>query len=388
MPRLSNLMEEGTILRWLKTDGADVQRGDDLVEIETDKANMICEADASGRLEITAPEGATRPVGSTIAYIGDRDPVAVTGSPIETSSTSPEPGLTPTTSSHSPSSPAVNASPVARRLAQRLGVDLTAIRGSGAGGRILTEDVESAATSAHADATASRHDSRGQVTRVEVSKAQKIIADRMVDAKRDAPEFTLTKTVDMTDAVAARALLADPDGAPPPSLNDFIVKAAALALREFPRVNGSFRDGAFELYERINIGVAVDAPDTLLVPVIFDADKKTVEEIAEQTRSVAARARNGQLTPAELDGGTFTVSNLGMMGVDSFSAIINHGQAAILAVGSVQPVPVLADGKLTERQQLTLTLTCDHRNLYGAEAARFMARVAELLRSSAALSQI
>jgi pyruvate dehydrogenase E2 component (dihydrolipoamide acetyltransferase) len=207
----------------------------------------------------------------------------------------------------------------------------------------------------------------------------------MAESRATVPDFELRCEVDMSQAVAVREqlrALCDP----PPSYNDLIVKAAALALTEYPRVNGSYRDAEFESFPRVNIGIAVAAQDALVVPTIFDADRKTVAEIAAESRSLAARVRDGSVTPGDLSGGTFSISNLGMFGVDSFSAVINPPQAAILAVGSLKPRPLVdAAGAVVARPTINLTLACDHRILYGADGARFLARVRELLEQPVAL---
>ena len=199
----------------------------------------------------------------------------------------------------------------------------------------------------------------------------------MAESKATAPDFVMTLEVDMDEAVEFREQLkaAAGDG-PAPSFNDFVIKAAALALRDFPRANGAYRDGQFELYSRVNVGVAVAGQDALVVPTVFDADRKSLGTIAAEARRLAERVRDGKITPPELSAGTFTISNLGMYGIRRFVAVINPPQAAILAVGELSPKPVVRDGEVVIRNTLELTLTCDHRILYGAEAAEFLARSA------------
>jgi pyruvate dehydrogenase E2 component (dihydrolipoamide acetyltransferase) len=207
----------------------------------------------------------------------------------------------------------------------------------------------------------------------------------MAESRATVPDFELRCEVDMTAAVELRGRLRDVAD-PVPSYNDFVVKAAALALREFPRVNASYRDGAVETYERVNVGIAVAAEDALVVPNIFDADRLSLGEIARKSRELATRVRGGSISPGELSGGTFTVSNLGMFGIDSFSAVINPPQAAILAVGSLKPrAVVLESGDVAARPTILLTLACDHRVLYGADGAKFLSRVRELLERPDAL---
>jgi pyruvate dehydrogenase E2 component (dihydrolipoamide acetyltransferase) len=211
----------------------------------------------------------------------------------------------------------------------------------------------------------------------------------MAESKATVPEFTLSTEVDMEAAVALRAQLravAGAEGATTPSYNDMVVKACAIALREHPRANGAYRDGRFELYSRVNVGVAVAAQDSLVVPTVFDADQKGLGEIARETRTLAERVRAGAVTPPELSGGTFTVSNLGMFGIQSFTAVINAPQAAILAVGAMTPRAVVRDGEIVARHAMTVTLACDHRILYGADAAEFLGRVRGLLEQPIALA--
>lgn len=364
MPKLSDSMNEGTIVRWLKRSGDSITTGEELVEIETDKATVTYDAEASGTLTIVAEDGETMPVGAVIARIGSDD-----------ASSAPAPAAG--NGARGARRPRAKASPVARRLARQLGVDPSELTGSGPGGRIVKRDVE-AASSATAEPAAATG-AKGQVRVLEASSVQLTIARRMAEAKATIPEFTLTTEVAMDAALDARGQLNRPDADLAPSINDFVIKACALALRRHPRVNGSYRDGHFELYERVNIGVAVAAREALLVPTVFDADTKSLGRIAAETRELAERARAARLTPPELSGGTFTVSNLGMFGVTQFTAILNPPQAAILAVGSVQQRVVFADGKAVSRHVMTMTLTCDHRILYGADAAVFLSDVRELL---------
>jgi pyruvate dehydrogenase E2 component (dihydrolipoamide acetyltransferase) len=418
MPRLSDTMEEGTILRWLKRDGDELQRGEELVEIETDKATMTYESDQEGILEIVASEGDTLAVGELIAHVGDGAPVAsgaVASASVEGR---------------------VKASPLARRIAQESGVDLGSLKGSGPGGRIVKADVvgdggatempgqavtpadgaaddgDGAVHPEHATPAAGAQtpaaggptqaasieervaSAKGETTIVALSRTQQTIARRMAESKATIPHFTLAAEVDMGACVRLRTELkrlapAEPGGAgqtDAPTYNDMIVKAAALALREHPRANGSYRDGALQLHSRINVGVAVAAEDALVVPTIFDAEEKSLGEISRETRAVAERVRAGTVTPPELGGGTFTVSNLGMYGVSSFTAIINPPQVAILSVGSLEARALVRDGEIVAGHTITLTLACDHRILYGADAALFLKRIRELLETPSALT--
>jgi pyruvate dehydrogenase E2 component (dihydrolipoamide acetyltransferase) len=373
LPKLSDTMEEGTIVRWLVADGAEVERGQEIVEIETDKATMSYEAESSGVIHHAAAEGDTFPVGAVIAQVlaaDGRVPVVV---PVAVA-------------------PRAKASPVARRLAAELDVDLTALAGSGRGGRIVKRDVEAASSNGAGDGAGARAaperrveapaapgSAKGTVESQELSRVQTLIARRMAEAKATMPEFTLTADVDMDDAVRLRAELKALEPERAPSFNDLVVKACARALRRHPRANGAYRDGRFELYERVNVGVAVAAADALVVPTIFDADRKSLGVVAAESRALASRARENKLTPPELAGGTFTVSNLGMFGIASFTAVLNPPQAAILAVGALEQRAVVRDGRLTVGHRMTVTLTCDHRILYGADAAAFLAEIRDEL---------
>jgi pyruvate dehydrogenase E2 component (dihydrolipoamide acetyltransferase) len=289
------------------------------------------------------------------------------------------------------------ASPVARRIAREQGVDLGNLSGSGPGGRIVKADVEAASTPGatpaaaeppRAAAPADVATAKGDVQVQELTRTQQVIARRMAEAKATVPEFTLEAEIDMDAAVRAREELKAMAGedAVVPSYNDMIVKASALALREFPRANGAYRDGHWELYSRVNVGVAVAGQDSLVVPVVFDADTKSLGEIARETRALSGRVRDGSITPPELSGGTFTVSNLGMYGISNFTAVINPPQAAILAVGALVERPVVRDGAVVPGHVMPVTLACDHRILYGAEAAEFLGRLRALLEHPAALA--
>jgi pyruvate dehydrogenase E2 component (dihydrolipoamide acetyltransferase) len=402
MPRLSDTMEEGTILRWLVPDGEHVHRGQELVEIETDKANMTYESDLEGVLQTVVAEGDTLPVGAVIAHIGSGDDP---GRPVSTAAKNdagvravgevPEHEVNNGAASSPEVSPAedssgerVKASPLARRIASERGVDLHTVTGSGPGGRIVKADVlQSTAGQQPAQPPAGVTTAKGESTVVELSRTQQTIARRMAESKATIPHFALQSEVDMEACVALRSELKDAIPThPAPTYNDMVVKACALALRELPRANSSYRDGRLQLHSRVNVGVAVAAEETLVVPTVFDAEEKSLGEIARETRALAARVREGTITPPELGGGTFTVSNLGMFGVASFTAIINPPQAAILSVGSLQARAIVRDNEILARHTMTVTLACDHRILYGADAARFLARIRELLEAPSALT--
>jgi pyruvate dehydrogenase E2 component (dihydrolipoamide acetyltransferase) len=434
MPRLSDSMEEGTVLNWLKQVGDEVAVGEELVEIETDKANMGYEADVAGTLlEIVVQENETAPVGAIIARIGDPGTLdaggsaAPAGGPVAAGDPPPLPvaeassgAVPPTVPPAAPANGAdasatgnggapeqangsgrVKASPLARRIASELGVDLSALSGSGPAGRIGKRDVEDAASAGGAvgepiaeeasatkrgapgpSASGSPETAKGTVEIVELSKLQQVVSRRMSESKATAPHFYLTAEVDMGAAVAARARIKANwagEGDVMPSFNDMVVKACAIALKRFPRANGTYKDGRFELYSRINVGIAVAADDALVVPTVFDADKKGLREIAADTRTLAGKVREGSITPPELSGGTFSVSNLGMFGVRGFGAIVNSPQAGILAVGEIADRPVVKDGEVVPGKLMEMTLSCDHRILYGADGAEFLAEVRRLL---------
>jgi len=458
MPRLSDSMEEGTILKWLKSVGDEVAVGDELVEIETDKANMVYEADSAGTLvEIVAQEGDTLPIGEPIARVGEAGEVrdgAGTGEAAGAASargagdgteegaeeadkpaierweraesappTSPVAAATPSpapSTAQAEGDGRVKASPIARRLARDKGLDLNVLSGSGPGGRIVKADVERAAetgaaapqagpqkAAAPAGAPAAApappaapagptqgarekpETAKGQVEVVEPTKVQQTIARRMAESKATAPHFYLQAEIDMSAAVEGRKRLKEmaAEGETVPTFNDMVVKACALALREHPRANAAYRDGHFEFYSRFNVGVAVAAPDALIVPTVFDADLKGLRQISAETKALASRVREGSITPPELSGATFTVSNLGMYGISNFHAVINTPQAAILAIGELKEKPVVADdGSIEVRRMMGVTLACDHRILYGADGALFLGRVRELLEEPIALA--
>jgi pyruvate dehydrogenase E2 component (dihydrolipoamide acetyltransferase) len=384
MPRLSDSMEEGTILSWLRAAGEHVEAGDELVEIETDKATMTYESPEAGVLAIVAPQGTTLPVGAVIARVGSE--AAQPDAPAA------EPEPEPDGAVLAPPRPAVavaRATPLARRFAARHGVELGDLAGSGPSGRIVRADVarraglaEPAVAPHPAVAAPSQPGAaKGEPTIEQLTRLQQTVARRMAESKATVPHFQVQCEVEMGAALALRRQLKElaPDAAP--SINDLIVKAAAIALRRHPRANGAYRDGLFELYPRINVGIAVAAADALVVPTITDADTRGLGDIAAEARRLAARVRSGEITPAELSGATFTVSNLGMYGMSAIYPVVNVPQAAILGVGAIRQLPALQDGALIERDLLTLTLSCDHRILYGAKRQRSCRRSAICLRS-------
>jgi pyruvate dehydrogenase E2 component (dihydrolipoamide acetyltransferase) len=358
MPKLSDSMAEAVIIKWLKSPGEAFARGDALIEVETDKATVVYEAEADGTLgAILVPEGGTAAIGQPIATLGN--------------------GAAPAPAA---SVDRQNATPVARRTAVELGVSLHGISGTGPGGRITREDVLKAAGDARpAPVAKPRAEGRGDVRVVELTTTQATIARRMVESATTVPVFTVSVDIDMSLVAELRSGARDKRD-DVPSLNDFVVKAVAVTLREFPRFNASYIDGRIEQYSRVNVGIAVALDDALLVPVVFDADSKTLPETAAETRRLAEAARRRALRPEELRDGTFTVSNLGMFGVRSFTAIVDVPQTAILAVGGVRREPVEdPGGGVTFRDVMTATMSCDHRVVYGADGAQFLSRLRELL---------
>jgi pyruvate dehydrogenase E2 component (dihydrolipoamide acetyltransferase) len=421
MPRLSDSMEEGTVLKWLVERGGEVKRGAPLVEIETDKANMTYEADTDGVLvEVLAQEGDTLEVGKPIARIGvEGETAAATEAerpkgeteaaepepeaPEPDAEESPTPERTPQPVAEANGGERVKASPLARRMAGELGVELARVEGSGPGGRVVKADIEAAANSGHQtpvsdepaaaipkrsgdSSPAPTSSAKGEVEIHEPTRLQRTVSRRMAESKATVPDFSLELDVDMTLCIELRdRLKAQTDRAP--SYNDMVVKAAALALRDHPRVNGAYRDGKWETYSRVNVGVAVAAQEALVVPVIQDADQKSLGEISRQALRLIERVRSGEVTPPELSGGTFSVSNLGMFGIERFTAIVNPPQAAILTVGALMKKPAVDDrGRVVARDLMTLNLICDHRILYGADGAQFLAQVRELLEQPLSLA--
>jgi len=370
MPRLSDSMEEATVLAWLKRPGEAVKRGEPLLEVETDKATVVYEAETAGILEaILVDDGGIALLGATIATLRTSE---------EAPASRPARSVPETTSSRS------RATPIARRVAAQLGVPLGSLHGTGPGGRIVRSDVRAAAENGSSEQVA--QGGRGAVVEVPHTATQRTIAQRMSESRSSIPEFTLEVEILMDAASRLREDLRAGGCDPPPSYNDLVVRAAALALQEFPALNASFGDGKALRFGRINVGIAVAIDDALVVPTVFDVERKSIFEIATESRRLAERARTRSLTAEELADGTFTVSNLGMLGVRRFQAVINHPQAAILAVGEVARRPVVAeDGQLVARLTVEVSLSCDHRIVYGAEAARFLAAVRQRLEHPALL---
>jgi pyruvate dehydrogenase E2 component (dihydrolipoyllysine-residue acetyltransferase) len=420
MPKLSDTMEEGTIVEWKKKSGDPVKKGEVIAEVESDKATFDLESESDGVLDIIVPQGVPAKIGAPIARIGAAgEGPATRPAPKEaapkihveagkTEKPKPEPeAAAPSPSPKPAAQPApapqdgngaaagsaeVKASPLAKRLAAELGVNLAMVKGSGPEGRIVKEDVQAAAAgktpTQRAPAQAPARPSGPDVEVVEPTRMQATIARRMAEAKSTVPEFTVTVEARVDLAVSMRQQLKDSvPGADKVTMTDFLVRACALALKKFPEVNSSWVDGKFQRKRRISIGLAV-APSQgmgLLVPVVHDADLKDLIQISIESRQVIERARSGRPAEGDLSGATFSISNLGMYGVDEFVAIINPPEAAILAVGTIKEVPVVDAGRIVPGKVMRMTLSVDHRVFYGATAAQFMAEVRRLIENPVTL---
>ena len=399
LPRLGQGMEAGTIVRWLKSEGEQVEKGEPLYELDTDKVTQEVEADASGvLLKIAIAEGEV-PVGQTIAVIGaegeqvsapeaDTDveePRQEEGSRAPARDEERERGKHASTNGSEQvteiKEPAradgrVKASPLARRIARERGIDLASLHGTGPEGRIVVEDVERAATAPAVVTVAAR---TGDVERVPLTSLRKTIARRMTEAWQ-APVFQISMSADMTRAVEVRGRLVEraKDGVKP-SYNDILIKVCAAALMRHRDVNARFADDAIELLPSADIGIAVAVPNGLIVPVLRAAEVKSIEQIAAESRELVTRTREGKLRQEDLEGGSFTISNLGMFGVEQFVAVLNPPQAAILAVGALEERVVVRAGEFEARPMMTMTLSCDHRSLDGATASEFLRTVKDFL---------
>jgi pyruvate dehydrogenase E2 component (dihydrolipoyllysine-residue acetyltransferase) len=425
MPRLSDTMQEGTIATWLKKPGEQVSKGDVLAQIETDKATMDLTAFEAGTLqEILAPEGTTVEIGKPVARIGSGEgPSQKQAAPSQKEATppaaeetgsetpespeardnvaeAPEPSASP---DEQPTVPApsprqepkaeangkVRASPMARHIAAEHGVDLSGIQGSGPQGRIIRSDVEAAVSggaqqqpAATQQPQAAGAPSAGEGDeRVPLSQMRRTIARRMAESTRTVPHFYLTTTVDATELGALRKQIntQTADAGIKITFNDLIVKGSALAIRQVPEVNVSFAEDSLVRHSRVHVGIAVATERGLIVPVLRDADQKSLGAIARETRDLAERANAGKLQPPDYTGGTFTVSNLGMFGVEQFQAVINPPESAILAVGAITREPAEYQGEIALRDRLRLTLSVDHRALDGAIGARYLQALKALL---------
>ena len=410
MPKMSDTMEEGTIVRWLKHPGDQVTEGEPIAEVETDKANVEMEAFNSGVLgQILVPEGQTVPVGEPIATIEAPGAAPAPEAPRAEAPPAPEaaPPPPPAPKAEAPAAPAappaeeeerMRVSPLARRLAQEYGVDLSQVHGTGPNGRVVEADIESYAAQKgpappapaplRPEAVPTPPAPTTPAPTMEVpfeeaplSRMRKTIAERMANSTRTIPHFYVTTEVEMDWASRVRDELNAEESQPKISFNDLIIKACALALTRLPRANASFNNDKLRVYKQVNVGMAVALEDGLIVAVVHDADKKHLREIAAETKELAQHARDNQLRAHEYTGATFTVTNLGMFGIEEFSAIINPPEAATLAIGAIRDEAVVLDGQVAVSKRMKMTVSADHRVLDGAEAAEFVQEVKQQLES-------
>jgi len=426
MEALSPTMEEGRLVKWLKGEGDAVKSGDVLAEVETDKAIMELVARGDGVLrKRLIDEGATSPVGTVIAVIAGADedigalvagapagappgPPAATPQPPAPAGTSPAPtpqapaaspqaptprpqapGPTPEAPSPKPQAPSpqpavgarTRSSPLARRLAAERGLDLAAIGGSGPGGRIVKRDVEGApgVTATPGPKPQAPGPGAEDYRDAPLTQIRKTIARRLAESIGPIPTFYLTADFDLERAAEMRSAMAELGDEYKVSFNDIVMKAVATALAQHPECNAHWLGDHIRYFNRVHLGMAVAVEDGLITPVIFDADRKGLREIALEARELAGRARERRLKPDEYTGSTFSVSNLGMFGIDHFTAIINPPEAGILAIGGIQPTPVVIDGNVVVRRRLRVTMSCDHRVIDGATGARFLQTLRRLL---------
>ncbi|MGI4789906.1 MAG: dihydrolipoamide acetyltransferase family protein [Janthinobacterium lividum] len=436
MPKMGDAMEEGTLLEWKKQDGETVKSGDVIAEIETDKSNVEIEAEDAGILHVKAEAGAVLPVGTIIAIIGDDVPARSNGggsskpaasvpasnslppaqqaerkreAAAEYDTLLPATASAPQTLNGSSSVERLKASPLARSVAKQRGLDIAQITGTGPLGRIVEADVIAFATSAPAsapstavqsdlppaEATSAAPQKRASVTPAplttptELSAMRKVIARRMVESKTTIPHFYITAEVDMAEAMALREKLnAYDETLTKISLNDMIVKASGKALVKFPAVNAVYKDENIYPGAGVHVGVAVALDDGLIVPVVRDADSTPLRQLAQNTKSLVKKARDKKLQPSEYSGGTFTVSNLGPFDVESFIAIIDPSQGAILAVSSIVKRAVVLDNDvIAVRPRMNLTFSGDHRVMDGATGARFLQELKRLLQNPLSLME-
>jgi pyruvate dehydrogenase E2 component (dihydrolipoamide acetyltransferase) len=398
MPKMSDTMTEGVIVSWLKNVGDDIKPGDILAEVETDKATMELENFVKGTLlHIGIPAGGSVPVDALIAIVGQKgeDISALLQASPKTASAEPKNEVAETTknahetpateqieNAQHGSDSRVKASPLAKSLAKEKGIDLAAIAGSGDNGRIVKKDIEnynpSTKTSQTVTISLPQIVAQESYTEVAVSQMRKAIARRLSESKHTAPHFYLTMSINMDKAIAARKQMNEYSEAKI-SVNDIIIKAVALALRKNPNANSSWLGDKIRYNNHINIGVAVAIEDGLIVPVVKFADNKSLSHISTEVKQLAEKAKNKKLQPNEFEGNTFTISNLGMFGIDEFTAIINPPDACILAVGAAKETVVAENGQMKISQIMKVTLSCDHRVVDGAVGSAFLATLKDLL---------
>jgi pyruvate dehydrogenase E2 component (dihydrolipoyllysine-residue acetyltransferase) len=434
MPKLSDTMEEGTVIEWKKKSGDPVKKGDVLAEVESDKASFELEADADGVLSIVIDAGKAMPVGAVIANIGqgggpsagsaehgpeggrppsekageapaapkaDAAPKAEVDDAVADAAEGQVEGPTeepaekpaqarPAAAAETGDGARIKASPIAARLAAEMGVNLAQLKGSGPEGRIVKEDVLAAAKQGGGPGRAPQQRARPrtgpEVEHEELTRMQTIVARRMVESKTTVPHFYLTTEARMDEAVRIQKQIRETvTGAEKLTISDLVMRACALALTRFPNVNASWGGDHIEIKRRINIGFAVAQPKGLVVPVLKDVDAKDLVQISIESRQLIERARAGKPSPQDLEGGTFSISNLGMFGVTEFAAVVNTPEAAILAIGAVTDRPVVENGQVVPGKTMKMTLSVDHRVLYGADGAQFLAEVKRLLENPVSL---
>ena len=394
MPKLSDTMTEGVVAEWHKKVGDSVESGELLADIETDKATMEFESFQDGTLlYIGVEKGQTVPVDSILAILGEKgenidellnqDKAKTAAAPEANEKTETAPVVDEVKTVDAPvessPSPVVNssvdgrivASPLAKKLAREKGIDLAQVNGSGENGRIIKKDVDEFVPGTQSSPAPRTIGGTEGFTEEAVSQMRKVIANRLAESKFTAPHFYLTMEVDMDNAIAARKAINE-SGDIKVSFNDFVVKASAMALRKNPKVNSSWLGDKIRYNEHINIGVAVAVDEGLLVPVVRHTDLKSLSEIGAEVRELAGKAKSKKLQPNEWEGNTFTISNLGMFGIEEFTAIINPPDACILAVGGIKQVPVVKNGAVVPGNVMKLTLSCDHRVVDGAVGSAFL----------------
>ena len=420
MPKLSPTMEEGQISRWLKKEGDKVSMGEPLAEIDTDKATMEMQALANGVLrKILVNEGQAAPLGQLIAVIGEpNEDIAsllseapAAAAPAKQEEKKPEPEQEKPAPQPQPQAKAATAaagqpsraengnqaasgrmivSPLAARMAAEAGIDLRSLQGSGPGGRIIKKDIEAAISQPKAAPAPQQFPRAVEPGRVQqigaspyhdepASEIRKTIAKRLVTSLGPVPHFFLTTEIEMDRAAEMRKGINALDPELKISINDIIIKVAAAALIQHPAVNASFQEKFVRYYQNADIGVAVAIEDGLITPVVRAADQKTLSEIAAEVRELAERARTRKLKPEEYTGASFSVSNLGMFGIDEFTAVINPPEGAILAIGAMTPKPVVRDNEIVVRQIMRVTMSCDHRVIDGATGAKFLQTFKKIL---------
>ena len=389
LAKIGLTMETGVILKWLKAEGDFVQQDDPLLEVETDKSVNTVESFYTGYLKkILVQEGEEVPVETLIAYIGDQDdevPAAKGGEDVETAGRTPQASPAPHDGTPPATTPAdtipavsgrINASPLARRLAAEMGVDLSTVTGTGPGGRIGREDILAAAKSSNAPrAGEEAAPEAADAEELPLSGLRKLAAERIKASYLDAPHIYLEISVDVSelDRIRKKITAKNKEGIPL-TVTDFLVRGATLALKDNPRLNATFQGASIRIFKTVNIGIAVSTAQGLVVPVIKNCGALSLSQIAAKRKELVGRARDGKQTREELSEGTFTITNLGMFGIEAFQPILNPGQAAILAAGAIVTTPVVDESEaILARKVMRLTLACDHRVVDGAEAAKFLA---------------